>query len=259
MCKNFTVIAGPCVIEDIDTLKFVAERLKKLSEKYSFLPIFKASFKKANRSSINSYTGPGIEKGLSMLQTIKDEFGLNILSDVHETTDTDLCKDVCDILQIPAFLCRQTDLIISAAKTGNIVNIKKGQFVSPSEMKNALLKAYSTGNKKVILTERGTFFGYNNLVIDFRSFGEMKNLNVPVLYDATHSLQKPAISGDSSGGEPVKVRPLAKAAVATGWVDGLFIETHPTPLKAKSDAKSMVDLDEFEKIVKETMIIKGVL
>ncbi|MBN1969421.1 MAG: 3-deoxy-8-phosphooctulonate synthase [Candidatus Delongbacteria bacterium] len=253
------LIAGPCVIEDIGTMKKIADSVKQIEQIYNINVIFKASYKKANRSSINSYTGPGLDEGLRILSDIGKDFELPILTDVHETTDVKVAAEVADILQIPAFLCRQTDLLTACGNSGRYVNIKKGQFVSPQEMDNAVKKVESTGNAKIFLTERGTFFGYNNLVVDFRSFGEMKKFNKPVIYDATHSLQRPAATGTASGGEPDKVRNLARAAMATGWVDGLFIETHPEPLKGRSDALSMVNLEEFKRIVSECLLIKGLV
>ena len=253
------LIAGPCVIENQNNLEVIASKLKEIEKKYSIPIIFKASYKKANRSNINSYTGPGMKKGLKMLQLIKEKFSFPVITDIHEAHETKSVAEVADILQIPAFLCRQTDLLISAARTDRIVNIKKGQFVSPAEMKNAADKVASTENNLVMLTERGTSFGYNNLIVDFRSFMEMEKLNYPVVYDATHSLQRPAVHGNVSGGQPEYVCQMAKAAMATGSVSGLFIEAHPDPENAKSDAKAMLPLDQLENLVIGVNRIKGAL
>lgn len=249
-------IAGPCVIESEETTFRTAEELSRLSKKYKCDIIFKSSYTKANRSSVDSYTGPGIVKGLKILAQIKKEFGFYILTDVHSSVEAEIAGKTVDIIQIPAFLCRQTDLIITAAKTGKIVNIKKGQFASPKEMKFAADKVLSAGNKKIILTERGTTFGYNNLVVDFRNFMEMKSYGYPVVYDVTHSLQKPAAEGNVSGGQPEYAIQMACAAAATGCVDGLFIETHPDPSKALSDAKSMLRLDQMDELISKVQKIK---
>jgi len=249
-------IAGPCVIESEDTTLSIAEKLHELSSKMKCEIIFKASYTKANRSSIDSYTGPGIEKGLKLLAKVRKEFGLYILTDVHTAEEASIAGRTADIIQIPAFLCRQTELIIAAAMTGKIVNIKKGQFASSKEMKLAADKAVSAGNRKVLLTERGTTFGYNNLVVDFRNFMDMKSFGYPVVYDVTHSLQKPAAEGTVSGGQPEYAVQMACAAVSTGCVDGLFIETHPDPSKALSDSKSMLRLDQMEELIAKVKKIK---
>ncbi|MBU4486350.1 MAG: 3-deoxy-8-phosphooctulonate synthase [Candidatus Delongbacteria bacterium] len=247
--SNLFFIAGPCVIESEDITFIIAEELFKISKKLKADIIFKASYTKANRSSIESFTGPGIIEGLKILTEIKKEFKFPILTDVHSTIEAKIAGKTVDIIQIPAFLCRQTDLILSAAKTGKIVNIKKGQFASAKEMKLAAEKVLSSGNNKIMLTERGTTFGYNNLVVDFRNFMEMKSFGYPVIYDVTHSLQRPTGDGIVSGGQPEYAIQMASAAISTGCVDGLFIETHPDPSTALSDGKSMLNIDLMEELI----------
>ncbi len=243
------VIAGPCVIEDEKTVFEVAEFVKSLSLKYKdHTWIFKASFDKANRSSISSYRGPGLNKGLSILSDIKREFGLLITTDIHESWQAEPVGKVVDVIQIPAFLCRQTDLLISAAKTGKIVNVKKGQFMAPWDMKNVVEKLTQSKAKEIWLTERGTTFGYNNLVVDFRSLPIMGEMGVKVFFDATHSVQRPGGLGKSSGGDRKYVPYLARAAVSIG-VDGLFFEIHPEPNRALSDGSNMLKLSEFESLI----------
>lgn len=243
------IIAGPCAVESEEIAFQTADKLKQLSEKYSFPLIYKSSFKKANRTSHDSFTTIGIDQALEILQKVKDKFNLPILTDIHKEGEAHKVAQVADVLQIPAFLCRQTDLIEAAAKTGRVVNIKKGQFMAPEDMKNAAEKAVSTGNSKLMLTERGTTFGYHNLVVDFKSLVIMRDLGYPVVYDATHSVQLPSGSSGISGGQPQFILPLARAAVAVGC-DALFIETHPEPSKALSDAKSQLKLSEFEDFIK---------
>lgn len=253
--KKLFLIAGPCVMESYENMAEIAGYIKSLSEKYDINFIFKASFEKANRSSISSYTGVGIKKGLEWLKKIKNEFGLPVLTDIHTPDQAEEVGKVVDIIQIPAFLCRQTELLLEAGKTGKVVNIKKGQFLSPTELKNAAEKVKSTGNNEIMLTERGTFFGYNNLVVDYRGFAEMSETEYPVIFDATHSLQKPAVHGNKSGGQPELVLPMSMAAVATGFVDGLFIETHPSPKDALSDAAAMLPLSELENVLQKVLKI----
>jgi 2-dehydro-3-deoxyphosphooctonate aldolase (KDO 8-P synthase) len=244
----FFLIAGPCVIEEESVMMPTAEFLKTLCERLQLPFVFKSSFTKANRSSVASATGPGLDEGLRMLEKIKLTFAVPILSDVHECADVAAAAEVCDILQIPAFLSRQTALIQSAAATGKILNIKKGQFMAPEDMSAAAAKAASTGNAQILLTERGSSFGYHNLVVDFRSFAIMAETGYPVIYDLTHSLQTPS-SGSSTGGNPEFAPMMAYAAMATGKVRGLFIECHPRPKEAKSDAATMLSLQEMEPIL----------
>ncbi|HEY9787622.1 MAG TPA: 3-deoxy-8-phosphooctulonate synthase [Candidatus Obscuribacterales bacterium] len=244
----FLIIAGPCVIESWDGLLRTAEYLEKLSRELGFALVFKSSFDKANRTSINSFRGPGLEKGLSMLSDIKKRLNVKVLSDVHESAQCGLAADVLDVLQIPAFLCRQTDLVVAAAKTGKAVNIKKGQFVAPADMANSVTKVFECGNKNLFLTERGTTFGYNNLVVDFRSIPIMQSLGVPVIFDATHSVQLPGGGGTVSGGQRQYVPHLAKAAVIAGC-DGVFMEVHPNPDEAKSDGPNQVPLSHVRELI----------
>jgi len=232
--RPFAWIAGPCVIENADFTVALAKRLVRLAQKKKIPYVFKASYDKANRSSIRSFRGPGLEKGLKILQRVKEEAGCPVLTDVHSVEEARYAATVVDILQIPAFLCRQTDLLLACADTGKIVNVKKGQFMAPWDMENAVRKIESTGNKKIMLTERGAMFGYNNLVVDMRALAVMKQFGYPVIYDATHSVQLPGGLGHASGGQREFVDPLARAAVALG-IAGLFTEVHPTPDKALSD------------------------
>lgn len=246
--NSFFLMAGPCVIEDYDIMVRIAEFLKKETQKRNIPFIFKASFEKANRTSIDSYSGPGIDKGLKILQKIKNALDVKIVTDIHLSSQAEKITEVADIIQIPAFLSRQTKLILSAAKTGKIVNVKKAQFMAPEDTKNIVEKILSGNNEKIMLTERGVSFGYHNLVVDFRSFPIMSQLGYPVVYDVTHSLQMPSL-GKNSGGTPQYAPMMANAAIATGKVDGLFIETHPNPLVAKSDAKSMIQLDQIPNLL----------
>ncbi len=245
-------LAGPCVVESEDICFRVAEELKRLSEKYKIPVIFKSSYAKANRLSGESFSGLGMEAGLEILAKVKQNFDLPLLTDVHETGETRMAAEVVDILQIPAFLCRQTELVRTAGATGKWINIKKGQFLSPEDMDKIADKAKSG---KVLLTERGSSFGYHNLVVDFRSLMIMRRFGYPVVFDATHSLQLPGGSGDFSSGQPEFIIPFAKAAVAIG-VNGLFIETHPEPAQALSDAAAMLPLDRFETLIIEVLKIR---
>ena len=244
----FFVIAGPCVIENEDTTLRVAAFLKETSDAMDIPVIFKTSYDKANRTSIDSFRGPGVDKGLEIIMKVKERTGLKVLSDVHGTTEMNKAAGVLDIIQIPAFLCRQTDLLISAAKTGLPVNIKKGQFLSPWEIGHAAEKIKSTGNRKILFTERGTFFGYNNLIVDIRSLVIMKKFGFPVVFDATHSVQLPGGSGSSSGGQREFVAFLSKAAVAAG-ANGLFIEIHPDPDSALCDGPNSLPLDQVRPLL----------
>jgi len=248
---RFPIIAGPCLVESKELLKEVAEELCIIQSKLPIDFIFKSSYRKANRTSGSSISGIGDEKALSYLAEIKKEFGLPILSDIHLPGEPALAAEVCDVLQIPAFLARQTDLLEAAAETGKVINIKKAQFMSPHDMKFAKEKVIAKGNKNVLLTERGTSFGYGDLIVDFRSIEIMKQFGSPVIYDATHSVQQPSQNG-ISGGKRQFIAPLARAAMAVG-VDGLFIETHPDPTKAKSDAASQLPLKELEGLLKSLL------
>jgi 2-dehydro-3-deoxyphosphooctonate aldolase (KDO 8-P synthase) len=248
------VIAGPCVIESEAHALMLAERLEATAAQLVVPLIFKASFDKANRTSVTSYRGPGMKEGLRILAAIAKRTGLPILTDVHEPSQAGPAAEVCDVLQIPAFLCRQTDLLVAAGKTGRVVNIKKGQFVSPAEMANAAEKVASTGNEKIILSERGASFGYQNLVVDMRSFPMMRKFGYPIVFDATHSVQLPAADGKSSGGQPEFIEPLARASVAAG-VDGIFVEVHDNPSKALSDGSNALPLEQFKPLVKRLMEI----
>jgi 2-dehydro-3-deoxyphosphooctonate aldolase (KDO 8-P synthase) len=248
------VIAGPCVIESREMVFAVAEYLGELSEKLSFPLIFKASFDKANRSSRDSYRGPGIERGLEILAEVKSRMGLTLLSDVHEVWQVVEASKVLDVIQIPAFLCRQTDLLVAAGDTGKGVNIKKGQFMSPWEMGNVVDKVNHRGNKKVCITERGTTFGYNNLVVDMRSIPIMREF-APVVFDATHSVQLPGAMGKSSGGMRDLAFPLAKSAISAG-ADGIFIEVHPDPDHAFCDGPNSLSLGEVEQFIAPLVSLK---
>ncbi len=257
-CPVFFLLAGPCVIEDETTMMRTAEYLTKLTSHIGIPFVFKTSFQKANRTSGSSYQGPGLEEGLALLAKIKTAFNVPVITDVHEVTDIASVSEICDIIQIPAFLSRQTALIQAAAQTGKIVNIKKGQFMAPEDMKNAAEKVTSVNNHRVLLTERGTTFGYHNLVVDFRSFPIMQAFGFPVVYDVTHSLQKPS-EGKHSGGSPEYIQMMAQAAMATGRINGLFIETHPEPARALSDAASMLALDEIETLLNKCIQIRETL
>lgn len=249
------LISGPCVIEEYETTYAIAAYLKELSQKLDIPFIFKASYDKANRTSINSFRGPGIDKGLKILESIKTRLDIKILSDVHRVSEVDKAAQVLDIIQIPAFLCRQTDLIIAAAKTGKPVNIKKGQFLSPWDMANVVKKVSASGNNQLVLTERGTMLGYNNLVVDFRGIKVMKDFGVPVVFDATHSVQSPGGAGETSGGHREFVPVLAKAAVAAG-VDGVFMEVHMDPDKALCDGPNSLKIESLYDLIPELMAIK---
>ena len=252
--KNFeiggdklTILAGPCAIESIDVMRKTAEGLKKVCEKLDINYVFKSSYDKANRSSINSYRGLGMEKGLEMLAQIKKEFELPIVTDIHTPDQAEIAAEVADILQIPAFLCRQTDLLVAAAKTGKIVNIKKGQFLAPQQMNSLVKKVEDSGNRQIMLTDRGVSFGYNNLVSDFRSIPIMKEFGYPVVFDATHSVQMPGSNGDSTGGDRRFVPVLANCAMAAG-ADVLFFEVHPDPDNALCDGPNMLYLKDAENV-----------
>lgn len=253
-------IAGPCVIENEESTLKAAERLKGYSDRYGIPVIFKSSYDKANRTSVESYRGPGIEEGLKILQKVKDETGLAVITDIHAIAEAQSASEALDIIQIPAFLCRQTDLIAAAAKTGKPVNIKKGQFLSPWEVKNIIDKVLWSGNTDVMITERGVSFGYHNLVVDMRSFPVIQGFGFPVVYDATHSVQLPGGQGNSSGGQREFIEPLSRAAVAAGC-DAVFMEVHEDPEKALCDGPNMLPLDRFPDLAKRLMelnqLVKG--
>ena len=250
----FQIIAGPCVIESEEQVLSIAQQMKNITEHLGIPYTFKASFDKANRTSIDGFRGPGLAEGLRILKKVKTTVGLPICTDIHEPWQAEPVAEVADILQIPAFLCRQTDLLVAAAKTGKCVNIKKAQFLAPWDMKNCLEKVRQSGNQNVMLCERGTSFGYNTLVVDMTGLRVMKEFGVPVIFDATHSVQKPGGNGTSTGGNREYVEYLAKAAVAVG-VDGLFMETHPNPDHAKSDGPNMVPLGEMENLLKKLKLV----
>ena len=246
--SKFILIAGPCVIESEENVMIIAETMKGIASRMDLDYFFKASFDKANRTSINSYRGPGIEEGLRILQKVKDKFSLKICTDIHEPWQAERAAEVADIIQIPAFLCRQTDLIVAAAKTGKRINIKKAQFLAAWDMGNVVRKLEESGNRNIMLCERGTTFGYNTLVVDMTSIYEMKKYGYPVVFDATHSVPKPCGAGTTTGGNREYIEPLAKAAIAAG-ADALFFEVHPNPEYALSDGPNMVRLGDFEKLI----------
>lgn len=249
----FKLIAGPCAIESEEMAMDIAEKMKAITDKLGIDYTFKGSFDKANRTSIHSKRGLGIDEGLRILRKVKDTYNIPVATDIHESWQAEPVGKVVDIVQIPAFLCRQTDLLVAAAKTGKCINIKKAQFLAPWDMKNCLQKVVESGNSNVMLCERGTSFGYNTLVVDMTGLIEMKKFGYPVIFDATHSVQKPGGKGDATGGNREYVEYLAKAAIAVG-VDGLFMETHQNPDEAWSDGPNMVKLDDMEKLL--TKLVK---
>lgn len=253
-------IAGPCVIESEEITLRTARKLKEYTDDLGIPFIFKSSYDKANRTSVGSYRGPGVDAGLKILQKVKKELGIPILSDIHSSEEVLMVADTLDVIQIPAFLCRQTDIILAAAKTGKTVNIKKGQFLSPDDAKNIIDKVRSTGNEKIMITERGVSFGYNNLVVDIRSIPIMRSYGFPVIYDATHSVQLPGGLGSRSGGQREFIEPLSRAAVSAGC-DAVFLEVHEAPDKALCDGPNMLGLDSFYVLAKRLMelnhLVKG--
>ena len=246
------IIAGPCVIESQECLNEVAEELVRLNRKYDLNIIFKSSFDKANRTSIKSFRGPGLDKGLTMLNDVREKYGLKLLTDIHESYQAASAGEVVDVLQIPAFLCRQTDLLVAAAKTGKVVNIKKAQFLSGMDMEYPVQKVRESGNDKVWLTERGNMYGYNNLAVDFRNIADMKKFTDMVIMDCTHSVQRPGAAGGKTGGNREFVPAMALAAKAFG-ATGYFFEVHPNPEVAKSDGPNMLYLKDFESVVKSLL------
>lgn len=255
--QRVTLIAGPCAIENEEMVLETAKELKNICQKLEINLVFKSSFDKANRTSVKSPRGVGLEKGLYILNEIKNNLGLPVITDVHETWQCSPVSQVADIIQIPAFLSRQTDLLIAAAKTGRIINVKKGQFMAPWDMKNVITKIEETGNEKILLCERGTSFGYNNLVVDMTGIVEMRSYGYPVVFDATHSVQKPGGQGSSTDGNRQMVPYLLKAALAVG-VDAIFAEVHPDPEKAYSDGPNQIKLSDFMSIMKEAIQIDNI-
>ncbi|MGF1588765.1 MAG: 3-deoxy-8-phosphooctulonate synthase [Pleurocapsa sp.] len=252
--QPLTLISGPCVIESADFTLKMAEEIYQICDRLNISFIFKSSFDKANRTSINSFRGHPLERGLEILQKVKDRLGIPVLTDIHESNQAATVAQVADALQIPAFLCRQTDLLLAAAATGKAINVKKGQFLAPWDMKNVVKKLEHGGAKNILLTERGTSFGYNNLVVDFRSLPQMRELGYPVVFDATHSVQMPGGKGDKTGGQREFVPYLAKAAAAVG-IDALFMEVHENPDIAPSDGPNMIPLANLEKILRQVVSI----
>lgn len=249
------LIGGPCALESEELARTVAEKMAGICSKLGISYVFKASFDKANRTSLSSYRGPGLEDGLKTLGKIRAELNVPVISDIHDTSQVDAAAEVLDIIQIPAFLCRQTDLLVAAAKSGKPINVKKGQFVSPWDMKNAVDKLTGAGGTKTMLVERGACFGYNNLVVDMRSLPVMRSLGCPVIFDATHSVQLPGGAGGASSGQREFIEPLTKAAVAAG-IDGLFMEIHPDPDKALCDGPNSIPLDEVEALLTRIVRIR---
>ncbi|MGF6906930.1 3-deoxy-8-phosphooctulonate synthase [Fusobacterium sp. PH5-44] len=256
--NRFAFIGGPCVIESEDLVMEIAEKIKNICNKLDINYIFKASFDKANRSSINSFRGPGLEKGLEILKKVKEKYDLPVVTDVHESYQCDALAKIVDMIQIPAFLCRQTDLLIAAANTGLPINIKKGQFLAPWDMKNVVTKMEESGNKKLLFCERGSTFGYNNLVVDMRSLLEMRKFGYPVIFDVTHAVQKPGGLGTATSGDREYVFPLMRAGLAVG-IDAIFAEVHPDPDNAKSDGPNMLYLDKLEHILSTAVKIDDLI
>ena len=256
--KPLTLLAGPCVLESEEICNQIASTVQEICAELGIQYVFKASFDKANRTSVSSFRGPGLDKGLEKLQAVKDRFNVPVVSDIHETAQVEKASQVVDYLQIPAFLCRQTDLLIAAGESGKAINVKKGQFLAPGDMLSVRDKLYSTGNKKVSLCERGTTFGYNNLVVDMRGLQIMRELGCPVVFDATHSVQLPGGQGSKSGGQPEFIPTLSKAAIATG-IDGIFMEVHPEPSKALSDGANSLPLDKVREVLTDLVKIRRAL
>ncbi|HOU46212.1 MAG TPA: 3-deoxy-8-phosphooctulonate synthase [Chitinophagales bacterium] len=254
---KFFLIAGPCVVESKEICFEIAEQLVAITTELNIPFVFKASFKKANRSKLDSFTTIGEEKALQILADVKSRFNIPILTDVHETTDCELVKEIVDVIQIPAFLCRQTELLIAAAKTGKTINLKKGQFVNAEMMQFAAEKIVANDNKNIWLTERGTMFGYNDLIVDFRNIQQMKSFGFPVIFDATHSVQQPNASTGTSGGKPEFIDTLAKCAIVSG-ADGIFLETHPKPTNAMSDGANMLALHAVKKLLEKLVPLKKI-
>lgn len=255
---GFLLIAGPCVVEGRDMVMNIADHIKELSEKHKLPFVFKASYRKANRSRIDSFTGIGDDLALKILQEVGEQFSLPVITDVHSPEEAEKAAEYVDVLQIPAFLCRQTDLLVACARTGRAVSVKKGQFLSPDSMKFAADKLVESGNKKVLITERGTTFGYQDLVVDFRGIPEMQQFGYPVILDVTHSLQEPNQSSGVTGGRPELIETMAKAGIAVG-ADGIFVETHPDPSIAKSDGANMLKLELLDELLRKLSQLRDVV
>ena len=255
---NFFLLAGPCVIEGEEMAMRIAERIKDITDRLGIPYAFKGSYRKANRSRIDSFTGIGDEKALKILAKVSKEFGVPVVTDIHQASEAAMAAEYVDVLQIPAFLCRQSDILEAAARTGKIVNIKKGQFLSPEAMKFAAQKVVDSGNNNVMLTERGTTFGYQDLIVDYRGIPIMQQFGFPVVVDCTHSLQRPNQSAGVTGGQPEMIETIAKAAIAVG-ADGLFMETHPVPAQAKSDGANMLALDLLEPLLEKLVRLRKAL
>ncbi len=256
--NNFFLMAGPCVVENEEVVMFTAEKLIKMCEHLKIPYIFKASYRKANRTRLDSFTGIGDENALKLLKKVRDTFNIPVVTDIHSANEAAMAAEYVDVLQIPAFLCRQTDILIAAAETGKVVNVKKGQFLSPEAMQFAVDKLRQSGNEKIILTDRGTMFGYHDLVVDYRAIPIMKTMDVPVVLDCTHSLQQPNQTSGVTGGNPAMIETIARAGIAVG-ADGLFIETHPDPSKAKSDGANMLRLDLLEGLMEKLVRLREVV
>ena len=255
---NFLLLAGPCVVESREIVFSVAEQVKKISDRYKIPLVFKSSYRKANRSRLDSFSGIGDSKALSILGEVRKEFGLPIVTDIHTAEEAAIASEYADVLQIPAFLCRQTDLLVAAAKTGKCINVKKGQFLSGASMKFAVQKITESGNNRVMLTDRGNFFGYNDLVVDMRNIPQMKETGVPVIMDITHSLQQPNQSEGVSGGLPGLIETIGRCAIAAG-ADGIFIETHPDPSSALSDGANMLRLDRLDELIRRLTLLRNTI
>lgn len=256
--NELTLLAGPCVLEGLERCLFIGRTIKEITQRLGIPYIFKASFDKANRSSFNGFRGPGMKKGLEMLQKIKDELQVPIVTDIHEPNQAKPVAEVADVLQIPAFLCRQTDLLYEAAQTGRVVNVKKGQFMAPNDMRNVVDKLHEGGASKIMLTERGASFGYNNLVVDMRSFPIMRSFGYPIVFDATHSVQLPGGAGTASAGNREYIEYLTRAAVGVG-VDALFMEVHDNPEEALCDGPNSLYLDKLEELLKDALSIYNIV